>query len=751
MIFQNALPIVPQGAVILSRNLAVIEDSERVVFYHSAAPIFSYRVGDKLGMRTAQAILTEHKLVKPTALAKVMGVNPSTIHRNRRKYRDGGIDALRDSARVRLPYKFDTERQERAQALLDEGYSNRAAAKDIGISPGTIDNAVKSGLLKKPAGRKASHSEKLMVGPWRRSVDVTSSSAGIAVARHEERILTSVGNQEEAKPVFESAEAVRHAGVLLCLPALMEQGLLHVAMDVYGKLQKGYFGLQSVFLILAFCALLRIKTVEQVSNHAPGELGRLLGLDRAPEVKTLRRKLEELGVRRRARDYAHKLAQRWAGAQPEALGFLYVDGHVRAYNGRKHVLPKAFVPRRRLCMPATTDTWVNDSHAQPLFFVTAPANDGLLTMMEGGVLPEVRRLVGADRRVTFIFDREGWSPDIFRKWKKRGFDVLTYRKGNYEAWPTECFFETKVKVGNRIMTYRLGERSIQLIQEKKNRKGDITQHVFWAREIRRLCDSGHQTSVITTRQDLGVVELALRMFSRWTQENFFHYMRREYGLDHHPCHSVEPADPDRLAPNPMILKKKAVLKQLQREIANYEREFAEQAMGNSVTLRTAKPRRPLSETEIKERIRSLMVRRKALKSEMKTIPKKVPLSQIMEESLIVKLEEDRKVLTDCIKMVAYRAESSMTEDLGPFLIRHDEEGRSFLKSVFTAPADLIPDEKAGTLTVRFHSMATPRENSALLTLCELYTKRRIRFPGTRLRLIYEGPKAASSIVRCQEP
>ena len=146
-----------------------------------------------------------------------------------------------------------------------------------------------------------------------------------------------------------------------------------------------------------------------------------------------------------------------------------------------------------------------------------------------------------------------------------------------------------------------------------------------------------------------------------------------------------------------------------------------------------------------------MVRRKALKSEMKTIPKKVPLSQIMEESLIVKLEEDRKVLTDCIKMVAYRAESSMTEDLGPFLIRHDEEGRSFLKSVFTAPADLIPDEKAGTLTVRFHSMATPRENSALLTLCELYTKRRIRFPGTRLRLIYEGPKAASSIVRCQEP
>ncbi|MCS4558921.1 hypothetical protein L9G74_21110, partial [Shewanella sp. C32] len=65
-------------------------------------------------------------------------------------------------------------------------------------------------------------------------------------------------------------------------------------------------------------------------------------------------------------------------------------------------------------MPATTDYWVNDANAEPLLFITAPANEGLLAMMEQELLPQIRTLVGDERRVTLIFDREGWSPKTFR-------------------------------------------------------------------------------------------------------------------------------------------------------------------------------------------------------------------------------------------------------------------------------------------------------------------------------------------------
>jgi len=55
----------------------------------------------------------------------------------------------------------------------------------------------------------------------------------------------------------------------------------------------------------------------------------------------------------------------------------------------------------------------------------------------------------------------------------------------------------------------------------------------WVREIRKLTDSGHQTSLISTAYDLPHDGLAARMFSLMVscQENFFRYMMRHYAID----------------------------------------------------------------------------------------------------------------------------------------------------------------------------------------------------------------------------
>lgn len=738
MNIQEPLPLIPGEATVLSEKLSVVRKDGRVVFYHSYEPIYAFREGDKAGRRAAAAVLSDLELAGPKALGEALGINPSTVHRNREKYRAGGIDALNEPERVRTPYRLTPEKLMQAQELLDEGHSHRAVARVLNVVSGTIDYAVNKGRLRELARHRKTCEKKELVGPRERSDAATASPAGVAVSRHMERSLASSGWLDEAKPVFEPAEAVQYGGVLLALPALGELGLLEVAREVYGRLKNGFFGLQSVFLVLAFCALLRIKTIEQLSRKAPGELGRVLGLDRAPEVKTVRRKLEEMALRRRAREMAAKLAERWAQADPSALGFLYIDGHVRAYTGRKHSLPKTLVQRRRMCMPATTDTWVNDADSQPLFFVTAPANNGLLSMMEAKILPEVRRLVGEERRVTLIFDRGGWSPRTFMRWYEQGFDVLTYRKGAYEAWPGECFTEVEVNACGKTVEYRLGQRSDRLFEEKKDRKGNVTRKAFWMREVRRLCDNGHQTSVMTTRQDLEMPEIAMRMFSRWSQENFFRYMRHEYGLDHLPAYAVEPADPERPVPNPAVKKKRAELEKLRGQLAKAEKEYVKEALDNPEELQPTMRGFKIAQGEHGKRIRSLKARCEALEAEIKALPKKVPLKEVKEEEFIVKLEEERKVLVDCVKMAAYRAETSLLDVLKPFFHRHEEEGRAFLKSMLQSPADLIPDEDAGTLTVRFHSLANPRSNLALRALCDTCTLQNARYPGTRLRLVFEG-------------
>ncbi|HEX9842714.1 MAG TPA: hypothetical protein VGC20_08180, partial [bacterium] len=204
-----------------------------------------------------------------------------------------------------------------------------------------------------------------------RSARDARSAGGVGVQRHTERVLARLGKLPEAAPRFVPAEALRYGGALLGLPALLAVGLLEAGEQAYGSLKNGFYGLRATLLILAFMALLRVRTPEQLQGHPPGELGVLLGLDRAPEVKTLRRKLWELAARQQASQFSRALAQRWVRDNTEAVGLLYVDGHVRPYHGRAHRLPEAWVARRRLCMPATTDFWVNQQDAQPLLVITA--------------------------------------------------------------------------------------------------------------------------------------------------------------------------------------------------------------------------------------------------------------------------------------------------------------------------------------------------------------------------------------------
>ena len=537
---------------------------------------------------------------------------------------------------------------------------------------------------------------------------------------------------------FAAAESVPGAGVLLALPELLSQGLLEVADEVYGQLKSGFFGLHSVLLTLAFMALLRIKTPEQLKGHAPGELRLLLGLDRAPEVKTLRRKLRELGARRQAREFAAAFARRWAKAEPEALGYLYVDGHVRPYHGAKHTLPKTHVARRRLCMPATTDFWVNDARAEPVLFVTVAANDSLLWVLEHDILPQVRELIGEERRVSVLFDREGWSPKSFKRWAAASFDVITYRKGHYEPWPEELFVEVGDTTQTPPVRYRLAE------QETTLAKG------FAMREVRRLCDSGHQTSVMTTRRDLPMVEVASRMFARWRQENFFRYMCHEYEFDHLCTYEVEPAETERLVPNPERKLLDKELARLRRVLEGLQKDYAQGALKNFEQRGRTMGRFKLANAELGKQIRALETRCREIKAARKALVRKVPIGEVLAEEQIVEFERERKTLTDLIKMVTYRAESSMLRLIGPLLKRHEDEGRAFLKALFQTPADLIPDENGEELLVRFHSMAHRRFNKVLCGLCEALTREGHHYPGTHLRIVYEGPSLASETAACQE-
>ena len=151
---------------------------------------------------------------------------------------------------------------------------------------------------------------------------------GVGATNIDARVAASMGGLSSVSPEFRSSADVPDAGVLFALPALMVCGLLSHT-STYFELPKGYYSLESIFLLLSFIALARIQSIESLRYCSPGEWGNLLGLDRVPEVKTLRKKIAYLSESKQSHQWSSALCKDWLAVMPDEQITLYVDGHVR--------------------------------------------------------------------------------------------------------------------------------------------------------------------------------------------------------------------------------------------------------------------------------------------------------------------------------------------------------------------------------------------------------------------------------------
>jgi len=269
---------------------------------------------------------------------------------------------------------------------------------------------------------------------------------GMGAANIEARVAASMGELDSVTPEFVSALDVPYGGVLFALPALLALGLIDSTQG-FLRLPKGYYGLDSLLVLLAVMALARLQSVESLRYCAPGEWGKLLGLDRVPEVRTLRAKIRLLSGEGKPEQWSAALSQRWMHAAPEQAGTLYIDGHVRVYNGDQ-----------RLCLRATTDYWVNALDGQPFFVVNQAVDPGLIKVIEQDIVPRLERDVPGQpsaetlaaqplwHRFTLVFDREGYSPEFLRRMKARRIACLSYHKFPGADWPQQEFCDYPIKL-----------------------------------------------------------------------------------------------------------------------------------------------------------------------------------------------------------------------------------------------------------------------------------------------------------------
>ena len=565
---------------------------------------------------------------------------------------------------------------------------------------------------------------------------------GYGATRSLERVAAAMGELEAAPIVFEAAQDIPEGGVLLALPALLAVGLLRYSAEHYA-LPKGFYRLSSVLVLLALMALARIESLEQLRYAAAGEWGNLLGLDRVPEVRTLREKVKllcsELG---RAARWNTVLAQDWisqhAIEQSSGLAF-YIDGHVRVYHGDLTKLPRHYVPRERFYLRATMDYWVNALDGQPFCYFNQAVDHGLVQAMSRDVLPwletnvavsaEHQQRMAADPRVprfTVIFDREGYSPDLFLELQSQRIAALTYhRYPDGEDWREEEFQEQAVKlVSGETVRMRLAERGTHV----GKRPG------LWVREVRKLGTDGHQVSIVSTNFSGEAAPLAVALMARWSQENFFKYMREHFGLDALVQYGTEEIPATVTVVNPAWRELNRQVRQKQAECKSLQK--LQQDVGLTQPLSEAAVHQyQQHQGELQARFEQLQPALKQLQQQRKETARQIPVKDLPEPDRFTQLRTERKYFLDTIKMIAYRAETSMAATVREELARSDD-ARSLLRQIYNTEVDLIPDPEAKTLTVRLHHLTQAAHDAAARHLCDELTATETIFPGTDLRLVY---------------
>jgi len=345
-------------------------------------------------------------------------------------------------------------------------------------------------------------------------------------------------------------------------------------------------------------------------------------------------------------------------------------------------------------------------------------------------LIEDLRNQGEKRPLTVVFDREGWSPEMFAQLDAME-DVcfLTYRKANPNTelprLPVRTFRSYKGEVDGQEAQYELADNRIYIDYGRRRKRLRL-------RQITRRRETGDQTHIVTNDHNSNVLVLAHRMFGRWSQENFFKYMHEEQDFDGLLTYAVEDADGDREVPKTERRKLSKKINELDEWLQALTREYGARALENQEGRRPTMRGFKIANGDLGQEIREVTGELDRLKQRYDSLPAKVPVRKTLnvEEPQQVRVETRR--LISCFRIAVYRAESALRELLRPHYRRWRQDGRTIIQSMLQSSGDLEVHEEE--LRVTLAPQSAPHRTKALARLCEELNGLDTRFPGSDLRL-----------------
>jgi prepilin-type processing-associated H-X9-DG protein len=741
----------PAFGIVFGRGLHLLGESEsgrQAVFFGTVA-LFEWAEDDRATRRLVIAQLVNAKLATRVEVAHVFGLHVNTVSRIAQHVAAEGVTASVARKRgPRGPFKVTpavvAELRQAVAAALTERAAQRQLEQHLKIRLSQpqvhrVMSRLKQELAEQPA---------LALLPVaanedaRAAVTVASVPEPGAPSSQEESTQLEQPWVEFAALTLAPGQCVpsRYLGLMLFYPALQVVGLLELAAQVYHLAGMVRFGVQQVFTELFCLAVLQEPSVERLKHVLRSDLGAVMGSGQAACVKTLRRKLDELSRQRQAVHLGTLLARHWLEVGLVHANYLYVDGHVKVYNGTR-LVPEVWNSHRRMPLPGIVQYFVNDLRGRPLLVVTEEVRGNLAKSLPR-VIAAIRQVVGT-QRFTVIFDRGGFDGQLFTWLVEQGLDFITYQRGEVHLGDQQ-FARREVRWEGQRVRFSIAEDAVS-----------VGESGPWRRIVIRT--PGHQRPILTSL-DKGVIaagRVAALMLTRWRQENFFKYARGHLGLDVLTTYAAETVA-DHEVPNPTVKAATAELKRLRATaqklraalgralvldidrsigVGDHSAETADQPTPTANGSRTRRSSRvpPTTRAALITPLQTLEVQLEETKSQLRNLPARVPLSTLGPLPQTPQLET--KLIADAVKVAAYNAQSWLADRLARHYLNTNDL-HDLLRS-FAHLSGTLSRQADGGLKVCLQPPDIPLHRRALAGLCADLNLGRPVFPGTDILLHYE--------------
>jgi len=667
------------------RDLQRIEVDGQVLICVGSVVLFSYDVADA-GLRNLAAVTLPEMGFTGRRVAQVLGITQEYVSMLRARARaEGSAGLMRRRGR---PAALGARDLGRARSWRAGGVTDAAIGKRLGVHGSTVARALVG--VERPAAGAVAEAATLPV-PTAGDPDVTQTIQDDPAASEPAGTLAA-GSAGSAR-IGTGSYRCRYAGAMMLYPYLNLVGAQGIFATLTGGPARRYGDL-SVLTTATLGFALGAGTVEGTKHMRRAEAGAAVGLVVTPELATLRARLSALADNADPLALQRAFAAGMLAADPAEETVYFVDDHFVPYAGARPVA-KGWNTKRRHAQPGRDDTLVVDARGRAVVFASGEPT-GLSSNL-GGVLAQLRVVLGPGAPILLGFDRGGSYPSVFTTCRDAGADWVSYRRAPLAA-TTATPTQGAITRGGATQHVMLADETVQI-----KGYGPARQLTLYENDTPVL-------QVLTSDTTATAVGLLYWLRARWRIENMFKYAAAHNGIDALADYGMDTGPDTRKVTNPARTAARKNVADTQDELATAERALPQLLNGQGTP-----KQKNAALPGVHHRIDTALAAADDAKTALRPIPAKVLATDLDPDAQLARPHLGRRGLQMVLRLLAFNAEAWLAEHFNAYL-SDPNEYRAIIRNLLHLGGHI--DYTSNAITITLDRPDSPRVARALQLLTE---------------------------------